>query len=410
MSTYSLSYLTTFVRRVLALNLSEALWVKAELAQVNQSRGHIFLSLIEKSENSDTIIAQVEAVIWNSQLRHIIGKHGNEIAGLLQSGFEVKLKVTADYHDRHGFKLIVSDIDPVHTIGKLAQQRQISIQQLNAEALLEKQSQLTFPQAAQRIAVISSETAAGYADFCQQLLQNPAQYNFELTLFPASMQGELAPTEISHALRKIERRKAYFDLIVIIRGGGARMDLLAFDDLNLCKIIANTSLPVLTGIGHETDKVLIDYVAHKSLKTPTAVATFLLDHLASFENQILHLGASIYRIAQEIIQHNHRLLDQKGNELQFTANRILTNEVAMLQQAASTLPLLGQQLLQLEKQKLLQKQTELAALDPNEILKRGYAILSVNGKIIRSIAGIPENEVIFVQLSNGIEKLVKKHD
>ena len=276
LKTYSLSELTSFIRRVFALNLPEAVWVTAELGQVNESRGHYWLTLVEKGEQ-DAIAAQLEGVIWASQLQLLQRNYGIKLLrDLLQDGMSIKLKVTTSFHPRYGLKVVVEDVDPSFTIGELERKRKAVLEQLAKEGLLQKNASLPFPVLPQRLAVISSETAAGLADFRQQLAQNPYGYQFRVRLFSAAMQGGNTSSEILTRLRQISSQGDSFDAVVIIRGGGGRTDLAAFDEASLCRAVAAYPLPVIVGIGHETDESVLDQVAARSLKTPTATATFLI--------------------------------------------------------------------------------------------------------------------------------------
>ena len=220
----------------------------------------------------------------------------------MRAGLEVRVLVQPEYHQRYGLKLVVQDIDPAFTLGKLAGRRQENIQKLRTLDLLERNKNVPLPRVLQRIAVISSERAAGYRDFQTQLLENPFNYDFFAVLLPASMQGELVEKEVIQRLQEIERKKEQYDCIIIIRGGGAKTDLLAFDGLALSKAIAACSLPVLTGIGHDVDESVVDIVAHRALKTPTAVADFILHHNAAFEAELLEAQQYFVELIADILK------------------------------------------------------------------------------------------------------------
>ena len=262
----SLFELNEYVRQVIALNFAEAIWVSAELAQVNVSKGHYWIDIIEKSELTGEIIAQSSAVLWQREYRRIKAKMPLQIEGILQQGRQVLLKVSVEFSERYGYKLIVQDIDPAFTLGKLELERQATINTLVKANLIQKNKQLPRPPVLQRIAVISSENAAGYHDFCAQIDNNPYGYAFDYQLFKAAMQGVQTEYEVLAQLARIQEKKDKFEAVIIIRGGGAKLDLAAFDSLEIAKAVANFPLPVFAGIGHEIDETVLDLVAHLSLK------------------------------------------------------------------------------------------------------------------------------------------------
>ncbi|PHI19941.1 exodeoxyribonuclease VII large subunit [Lewinellaceae bacterium SD302] len=398
---HTLRSFTTFLRRVLALNLPEAIWVTAELGQVSHSRGHTYLTLVEKEAGGDQLIAQVEAVLWAGQLNRIKREHGRKIEDLLQTGFEVKLRVTAQLHDRFGFKLIIQDIDPVHTMGKLELQRQATLERLREAGLLDQNARLELPPNVQRLAVVSSETAAGYADFRQQLAENPYGYAYETELFSTSMQGEQAPKEIIAALKRIERRRRYFDAVIIIRGGGARMDLIAFDDENVCRQVAAASLPVLSGIGHETDEVILDHLVHTALKTPTAVAAFLIDRSSRLESVVIQYAHRIGQYARAELTTAGHHLDRIVNGTQLSRNQLLQNEELKLLATQRNLPVMVTTAIKSEETRLEHLAALLEAHDPARILAKGYALLSQRGEIIRSVNEIEKGSSVKAKLNDG---------
>ncbi len=402
MKTFKLQEFTDFLRRILALNLSEAVWIEAELGQVNTSRGHTYLSLIEKSTMAgEPLLAQVEAVLWANRMNELIRKHGLSIQQVFREGMAVRLRVTADFHDRYGFKLTVQDADPQHTLGQLAMQRQLALQQLQQEGLVGLNRQQPLPAAPQRLAVISSETAAGYADFCQQLAANPFTYTFRHRLFSAAVQGVLAPSEITLALQRIRRQAQDFDVVCIIRGGGSKMDLLAFDDVSLCRIVAGFPLPILVGVGHETDEVLLDAVAWSALKTPTAVAAFLIDRLAAFEGYTASLGHQISQLGQRQFALERQQLALRQRQLRLAAGGLLQASSRSLEHYKIQLPRAARRCLQQAEQNLMQHSTLLAALRPETTLARGFALLSQAGKLIQYTQQLDPQQPLTIRLQDG---------
>lgn len=401
MKTFQLSEYTRFIRRVLALNTPEAVWISAELGQVNVSRGHTYLTLIEKEADGENLLAQVDAVLWRGKNLQLQKDYGPAILRIFQTGMEVRLRVVADFHDKFGFKLIVEDADPAHTLGQLEIKRQAVLNRLRAGGFLAMNKEKPLPLLPQRLAVISSETAAGYADFRQQLLRNSDHYYYDITLFPAAMQGEAAASEIGRMLRRIEDRKEDFDAVVVIRGGGARMDLLAFDDEQLCQTAAQLSLPIIVGIGHETDEVLLDYVAHLSLKTPTAVAAFILDRSARLEGHVMQLAQDIKRGAEQCLRFEQRNLDQAGQQLKLSTAATLQTQKLRLEHYAKTLPQLVKSNFQQATQHLNQSEALLTALRPETTLARGYALVSQNGMIIRKATEVNPDEKLKIRFQDG---------
>lgn len=365
------------------------------------SKGHYYLTLVEKEAGLSQPLAQLEAVLWSSQFNKLKRQHGGVVGTLLQSGHQVKLKVSVQFHERFGFKLIVEDIDPVHTMGQLELQRQATLERLVAAGATGKNAKLALPLAIQRLALISSETAAGYADFTQQLTQNAYGFGFKTELFPATMQGQQAPAELIAALRRIERRKRYFDAIVIIRGGGARMDLIAFDDEKLCEQAAAASLPIITGIGHETDKVLLDHVAHTALKTPTAAASFLIETSLRLESFILQYAQQIGQVARQRLLYQERQLDHFVNGLQLAKSQRLQTERNRLDMAATRLPTLAATTIEKHKNKLDHLEALVAANDPEKILAKGYALLSQEGKRLYSVGALEKGKPLSIRMEDG---------
>ncbi|MEN0003064.1 MAG: exodeoxyribonuclease VII large subunit [Bacteroidota bacterium] len=401
MRTYKLFELNEHIRRVLALNFSEPLWVECELAQVNQSRGHYYLSLIEKQEGEDQIIAQVDGVIWQRTYKSLYRKIGVKLRSLLREGLEVKLKVRINFNERYGLKVQVEDIDLHYTLGQLELQRQQTLKALKKEGWIGKNARLALPNVIQRIAVISSERAAGYLDYSQQLETNGYGYRYVNHFFGAAMQGLKVEEEIIQQLDAIASQQEHFDVVVIIRGGGARLDLRAFDSYALAVAVAKCPLPVLIGIGHEVDEVVLDRVAHTALKTPTAVAEFLIQHNLQFEAYIQQLGLTIQQSTQQLLFHRAQQIEQLQQNIQFSAEKLLLNEHYQLNHLQQQLPTLSQHLLRQATQELAAKEQALALLDPAAVLQRGYSMTSMDGKLLTTIESVQEGSILRTHLSDG---------
>ncbi len=359
------------------------MWVSAELAQVSESRGHVWLTLVEKGIEDDEIVAQLDAVVWASALRRVRQEHGARlVTGLLQHGMSVRLRVSASFHERFGLKLVVEDIDPAHTLGSLERRRQATLEALSRDGLLDRNATLPIPAVPQRLAVISADTAAGLADFQRQLAENPYGYAFQTTRYPAAMQGAQTGVEVMARLRQIARRAAEYDVIVLVRGGGGKTDLAAFDEEALCRAAAAAPLPLLTGIGHEIDDTVLDRVAHRSLKTPTAVAVFLVEHLLRAESTLLQLGRTIAAGGEREVGGQTARLEGLRQGVDRAA--AVSLQAAHLRTAALERDIWqsSQRVLTDAKLDLRNRQKLLQALRPETTLARGYALVSQEGTLV----------------------------
>ena len=401
-TTYELRELTSFLHRVFALNLPDAVWVRCELAQVNLSRGNYWLTLVQKDEASDRIISQLEAVLWQSQLRDLQRRHGlRMLRDILQPGLSVRLKASVRFHERYGLRLTLEDVDPTFTLGELERRRQATLENLRAAGHLERNALLPLPSAIQRIAVISSDTAAGLADFSEQLRRNPYGYQVKESLLTAAMQGENASREIQARLRGLTRRRYAYDAVVIIRGGGSRMDLAAFDEENLAVAVATCPLPVIVGIGHETDTSVLDQVAHTSLKTPTAVAAWLIDRLVRLEGTVLRYGQAIEQLTRQALLRERPRLDRLLTSAHQLAGQTLRSETQRLSFAEQQLRQLGPAALRRSTRELDTLERLLQALHPDTTLARGYALVTQGGKILTDAGEVASAEPLTIRLRRG---------
>ena len=291
---YTLQLLNALVREAIEIELPDEYWLEAELSECRESRGHCYMELVEKDETSNTPIARASAKCWKQTWAMLQPYFERTTGQSLRAGMKVLLKVYAQFHEAFGFSWIVTDIDPTFTLGDMAQRRQAIIRKLKEEGVFDLQRELTIPRFCQRIAVISAETAAGYGDFCRQLTENEYGLQFEPTLFPAIMQGEQVEQSVIAALNSIHEQINDFDIVVIIRGGGSTSDMSGFDTLALAENVANFPLPIITGIGHDRDECVLDMVSNMRVKTPTAAAAFLVDHLA---DTLQHLNDLQQRIS-----------------------------------------------------------------------------------------------------------------
>ncbi|AEE52948.1 exodeoxyribonuclease VII large subunit [Haliscomenobacter hydrossis] len=402
MTTISLFDLQTFLRQVVALNFPEALWVRCEIAQLSKSRGHVYLDLVEKAETENEPIAQASAAIWQSTLKRLQSKLGaTNLNPLLQAGVEVLLRVKVEYHERYGLKLVVEDIDPSYTLGKLEQRRRQLYEQLVAQGLMGKNAQIPLRPVLQRIAIISSATAAGYQDFLQHLGENAYGYAFKTTFFAAAVQGAQVEVEVLKQLRAVQRQATRFDAVALIRGGGAKLDLAGFDSLALCQAIADFPLPVFTGIGHDVDETLVDLVAHSALKTPTAVADFLIQHNLHFESQLAELSQYLRYVTAESIHVALLQLAASVQALQTAPVQLLDRQKDYLQRFAAELPLALRYQQREQWQRLEQMEQICQLLSIEGTLQRGFSLTLKAGKPIASAQQARQGDVLDIQLKDG---------
>lgn len=401
-ATVTLFQLQEFIRRVLALNLPEALWVEAEIAEVGQSRGHSFLSLVQKDADAAEPVATAQAVIWQNNLAAISRKIGSELLQqLLVQGRQLRLKARVEHHERFGLKLVIEDLDPAYSIGQLEIQRRQILERLRAEQLTERNAAIRPGEVLQRVAVISSRQGAGYQDFIEHLRGNPYGYSFHCELFPAAVQGQTAETDICRSLERIGRQAHHFDCTVIIRGGGARLDLGAFDGYDICRAIAQHPLPVFTGIGHDVNESLADLCAQLALKTPTAVADFLIRRQLDFEGQLLLMAQRIQAIGKQRIGAARLQTEQ----LEQNARRQSAEYLIRKSQQLELLERDGRRelrsILRLADKELDQMNQLSVQLQPQTTLERGFTITLKDGRRLRSATELQPGDRIETLFSDG---------
>lgn len=372
---FSLFDLGTLIKRVLSLNFQDKIWVKAEIASCKVVRGIAYLDLIEKEEGqSDKIIAQQSAVIWQGALQKLNGKLSEPITGFLENGREVLVLVQIDFNVRYGLKLVIEDIDPAYTLGKLFQQRQELEKMIFAEKLHEPNKLIPLAPVIQRIAVLSNEQAAGYQDFVHQLTQNSMNYAFSLTLFPISLQGTLVEETVLTQLAAILKATTPVDVVLILRGGGSKLDLAGFDSIKICRAISSFPIKIITGIGHEMDETLSDIVAGISLKTPTAVAEYLLYHNQNFEASLQKMVLRINDKTRSKLQQSKLRLLRCQHELSLRPMRVIDRTNTKLQNIQQYLPNLVINRLKKEEVKLSFFERLISLVTISNTLKRGFSI------------------------------------
>ena len=424
--TLTLFELNNLVHEVIEASFDDSYWVVGELSDVSTPAfgGHFYGELVQKDEESDRIVARARITCWARNYNILRLRFQKECGEMLRKGLQVKLLVKVNFHEQYGFSLNVLDIDSTFTLGDLAKRRREILMQLEKDGILHDNQSLPLPRLLRRIAVISSATAAGYGDFCNQLEQNDYGFHFDVKLFPAVMQGEQVSASIISALEEVlASPDHYFDLVVIIRGGGASSDLSDFDNYELAACIALYPLPVLTGIGHERDETVLDYVAHTRVKTPTAAAAFIIDHQAAEATLLDELYQRITRTASErILREKQRLERQQAvlpllitNIIQGRQNRLaillqrmtsvaaqrLEREPARLQLMHHRLLTSSGQRIEREQHRLQLMKQRLDSLDPRLLLKRGYSITTCGGKLVRGIDTLVKGDVLTTYTEHG---------
>lgn len=381
-------------------------WVEAELSECRESRGHCYMELIQKDEQTATPIAKASAKCWANKWLTIRPYFERTTGQQLHAGMKVLLQVYPQFHEAYGFSWIVTDIDPTYTLGDMTRKRQEIIQKLKAEGVFDLQKELQLPIFCQRIAVISSQTAAGYGDFCNQLADNPYGFKFETQLFPAIMQGEGVEQSIISALEQIYDMP--FDCVVIIRGGGATSDMSGFDTLALAENVANFPIPIITGIGHERDESILDMISHTRVKTPTAAAALLIDHLKGVLETIEGAQSMITHYVQQKLSIANSQLSIISEAIPRLFSIVKTRQEAKIDALYTRLPMLIERRFTSESHRLQLMDEKLKALDPTLLLARGYSITMHNGRAVKDASQLPPGAEIETRLAKGtIHSVIK---
>ena len=429
---YELNHL---VKDVLESEMPDEYWVEAELSECRESKGHCYMELIQKDERSATPIAKASAKCWVSKWMLIRPYFERTTGQRLHAGMKVLLKVYPQFHEAYGFSWIITDIDPTYTLGDMARKRQEIIRQLKEEGVFDLQKELQLPLFCQNIAVISSETAAGYGDFCNQLTDNPYGFLFHTQLFPAIMQGDGVEQSVINALEEIfdvqSSLSDMFDCVVIIRGGGATSDMSGFDTLALAENVANFPIPIITGIGHERDESILDMVSYLRVKTPTAAAAFLIEHLKEVRDSIEDLQNRMIHCAQQKLSALNSNLSAIADVIPRLFSIVKTRQEARLDSLFSSLlssiqqtilaqksnlatfeqripMLLVDRQLTAEYHRLEMLEEKIKSLDPALLLRRGYSITLFKGKAVRDPLALKKGDEIETRIEKGIIKSIIK--
>jgi len=453
---YTLNELNKSIQAVLRGNFPGSVWIIAEISDIRaSSNGHCYLELIEKEEGSDHLLAKARATIWAYSFRLIKPYFETTTGYELTNGIKVLVNVTVEFHELYGLSLNILDIEPSYTLGDVAKRRIEIIKKLESEGVVNMNKMIPFPLAPRKIAVISSTTAAGYEDFKDQLVNNTRGYKFYFKLFPAVMQGTRAENSIISALEKIHEHEKFFDTVIIIRGGGAKTDLSCFDSYWLAYHVAQFPLPVLTGIGHQRDGSVVDMVAHENLKTPTAVAEFLVNKLHRVDCILEELKHDLATLVHERIKQNNKDIQLYSRHIQQACHKKISKEKITIHNAKGKLVLSGKnhtrrneqhiyhlantfkkkvsgmlkdQLSLLDKlhqnikyttikrltqnkHDILFKQQTIDYLNPENLLRKGYSITYHEGKVVKDSSKLTDSEIIETILFKGkVKSQVKNSD
>ncbi len=422
MEALSLYELNSLVRGTLEMTFDRAYWLAAELSEIRvAANGHCYVEFVEKDKRGNALIAKARGNIWRGTYDLLAIHFEKETGRRLAAGMKVLLEVVPTFHELYGYSLNVTDIDPTYTMGDLARRRKEILAQLDADGVLTLNKELELPRPLRRIACISSGSAAGYGDFCDQLAQSG--YAFRTRLFSATMQGDGVEQSIIAALNRIADEADAWDTVVIIRGGGAVSDLNGFDTYDLAANVAQFPLPILTGIGHERDDTVIDLVAHTRLKTPTAVAAFLVERqreevktLEELERSLLAAAALLLTQEKSRLQHiahrfeiaaSHYIGNERerllrlGTQMESLTLQKLQAQRALLESlSARLLPTLRQRL-DVERQKLGYMEKLLRLAGPERILNMGFSLTLKNGKAVRDVRQLSPGDKVLTRFAQG---------
>lgn len=442
----TLSKLTALIRKTLNSGFPDHFWVIAEISEFHlNSSGHAYLELVEKSQDNKKVHARMRATIWSYTFRMLRPYFEGSTGYQFSAGIKVMVKVSLEFHPQYSISLNIKDIDPSYTLGDLARRKAEIIERLTREGVIDMNRQLDFPLVPQRVAIISSPTAAGFEDFMKTLSGNIYNFHFEVSLFQAIMQGEKAEQSIISALENIYGSEDDFDVVVMIRGGGATIELDCFNNYDLAFHVSQFPLPVLTGIGHERDETIADIVAHKKLKTPTAVAEMLIDRMAGFlaaldqareytsdfvkqrvqaekeklsflsQNLLLYTKQSLHKAEMDLnykshrgnsalkgsIMNSHNLLNEKKNILRFTLSTLFSKETQKLESFLEKTERISLLRIKEEKDKVFSLERIKDLSDPDYILSKGYSITSHQGQVLKNAKSVEIDDEIITILHKG---------
>ena len=403
MDALSLYDLNALVRRSLEQCLPDEYWVQAELSEVrvHPATGHCYVEFVQKDPRSNNLVAKARGVIWNNVFRLLRPYFEESTGQVFTAGIKVLVQVSVGFHELYGFSLTVHDIDPTYTLGDMARRRHEILKQLQEEGVLTLNKELPMPELPRRVAVISSATAAGYGDFCHQLTNNPRGYYFHTELFAAAMQGDRVEESMLAALDSINSRADAFDVVVIIRGGGATSDLSCFDTYLLAAACAQFPLPIITGIGHERDDTVLDSVAHARVKTPTAAAEYLIARMDEAADRLNDLAVRLYEGVTARLKWERNRLQQCRNRIPTASVRRVSSAKLELLTARKDLHSSVEAVLARHRHKLELLKQRLADASPDKLLARGYSITLKDGKAVKDAALLSPGDRLVTRLYRG---------
>lgn len=415
--------LNNLVSEVISSVMPDEYWVEAEISELRVVRGNCYMELVQKAEDTRTPVARASAKCWRTYWILVQSSFERVTGRQLCPGMKVMMRVHADFHEAYGFSWIVTDINPEYTLGDIARRRREIIARLKEEGVFDLQKELIIPLFAQRVAVISSDNAAGYDDFCNQLQNNEKGLAFSVKLYPAVMQGESTETSVIDALDRIYKDEDKFDVVVIIRGGGATSDLSGFDTLNLAENVANFPLPIIVGIGHNRDESVLDLVANMSVKTPTAAAAFLIDRLAAVAARVDAAATSLSKyVTNRIEQEKSRIkylsivlpslyaavksrenmrISRMSDSLYVAVRQIVASEKARLDLMPQRLSGAWRQAVTGESHRLQMLEQRVAASDPKRMLARGYTLTLHDGRAVTDLSSLKKGDMLTTLFAGG---------
>jgi len=415
--------LNNLVSEVISSVMPDEYWVEAEISELRVVRGNCYMELVQKAEDTRTPVARASAKCWRTYWTLVQSSFERVTGRQLCPGMKVMMRVHADFHEAYGFSWIVTDINPEYTLGDIARRRREIIARLKEEGVFDLQKELIIPLFAQRVAVISSDNAAGYDDFCNQLQNNDKGLAFSVKLYPAVMQGESTETSVIDALDRIYKDEDKFDVVVIIRGGGATSDLSGFDTLSLAENVANFPLPIIVGIGHNRDESVLDLVANMSVKTPTAAAAFLIDRLVAVAARVDAAATSLSKyVTNRIEQEKSRIkylstvlpslyaavksrenmrISRMSDSLYVAVRQIVASEKARLDLMPQRLSGAWRQVVVGESHRLQMLEQRAAASDPKKMLARGYTLTLHDGRAVTDLSSLKKGDMLTTLFAGG---------
>lgn len=403
---YSLSQLGRSLKRTLEqVTAGKVMWFRAEIAELSRSgAGHLYLSLVE--EQAGKPVAKMKATIWQGQLRNIRQELGDLADQVLSEGSEIVFSGQVTFHEVYGLSLVIDAVDLQSMLGEAERRKQATIATLQHEGAMERNRAHALPHPTQRIALIGSPGTSGFRDFVTHLLQNEWGLGFDVHVFPAVVQGKESPTTVIEALRLAAGIEP--DAIALVRGGGSALDLDAFNDLDMCRAIADSPVPVLTGIGHETDLSVADMVAHSAFKTPTAVADFLVERSLKEWSRLVDWTGQMQTLVNHRLAIERQALARHGQTLRIQPRQQLHLASTSLNHLRERLQQHLGQWVERQAQQLARIEASVQALDPSETLKRGFSVVRVGGQVVKRASDVQEGSPLIIQLHEGTLHAIAK--